>query len=35
MPQQVVADRRDVNFVLHEQLNVECLSKNERFEDFN
>ncbi|WDP90924.1 MAG: acyl-CoA dehydrogenase [Desulfobacter sp.] len=32
---QQVADRRDVDFVLHEQLKVEELSKYERFEDFN
>lgn len=32
---QVVADRRDVDFVLHEQLKVENLSKHELFEDFN
>jgi len=32
---QVVADRRDVDFVLHEQLKVEQLSKHELFEDFN
>jgi alkylation response protein AidB-like acyl-CoA dehydrogenase len=32
---QVVADRRDVDFVLHEQLNVEQLSQFERFEEFN
>lgn len=32
---QVIADRRDVDFVLHEQLEVEKLSKHERFADFN
>ena len=32
---QVVADRRDVDFVLHEQLQVESLSKYEEFEEFN
>ena len=32
---QIVADRRDVDFVLHEQLNVERLSKHERFAEFN
>ena len=32
---QVVADRRDVDFVLHEQLNVEKLSEFEQFADFN
>ncbi|MBF0259502.1 MAG: acyl-CoA dehydrogenase [Desulfamplus sp.] len=32
---QVVADRRDVDFVLHEQLKVENLSHYEQFSDFN
>jgi len=32
---QVAADRRDVDFVLHEQLNVEQLSQHEKFEEFN
>ncbi len=32
---QLVADRRDVDFVLHEQLEVEKLSAFEAFEDFN
>ena len=32
---QQIADRRDVDFVLHEQLNVASLSKYEQFEDFN
>jgi alkylation response protein AidB-like acyl-CoA dehydrogenase len=32
---QVVADRRDVDFVLHEQLNVAQLSQFEHFEEFN
>lgn len=32
---QVVADRRDIDFVLHEQLEIEQLSKNEKFEEFN
>lgn len=32
---QVVADRRDVDFVLHEQLEVGNLSKYEQFEEFN
>ncbi len=32
---QILADRRDVDFVLHEQLGVETLSKQERFEEFN
>jgi alkylation response protein AidB-like acyl-CoA dehydrogenase len=32
---QVIADRRDVDFVLHEQLNVGALSKHEKFNEFN
>jgi alkylation response protein AidB-like acyl-CoA dehydrogenase len=32
---QVIADRRDVDFVLHEQLEVEKLSNHERFAEFN
>ena len=32
--EQVLADRRDVDFVLHEQLNIEALSKHELFADF-
>ncbi len=32
---QVIADRRDVDFVLHEQLRVEELSKHEFFAEFN
>ena len=32
---QLIADRRDVDFVLHEQLQVGELSKNEQFADFN
>ena len=32
---QQVADRRDVDFVLHEQFNVEALSEHEIFADFN
>ncbi len=32
---QVIADRRDVDFVLHEQLQVEELSKHEKFAEFN
>jgi alkylation response protein AidB-like acyl-CoA dehydrogenase len=32
---QQIADRRDVDFVLHEQLNVEELSKHELFAEFN
>jgi len=32
---QIIADRRDVDFVLHEQMQVEDLSKHERFAEFN
>jgi alkylation response protein AidB-like acyl-CoA dehydrogenase len=32
---QVVADRRDVDFVLHEQLKVETLNQYEQYSDFN
>lgn len=32
---QLIADRRDVDFVLHEQLEVGKLSENEQFTDFN
>jgi len=32
---QPIADRRDVDFVLYEQLHVEELSKHEKFADFN
>jgi alkylation response protein AidB-like acyl-CoA dehydrogenase len=32
---QTIADRRDVDFVLHEQLAVERLSEHDRFADFN
>ncbi|WP_321494495.1 acyl-CoA dehydrogenase [uncultured Desulfobacter sp.] len=32
---QQVADRRDIDFVLHEQFNVSALSENEIFSDFN
>ncbi|MEZ4529367.1 MAG: acyl-CoA dehydrogenase N-terminal domain-containing protein, partial [Desulfobacterales bacterium] len=32
---QTIADRRDVDFVLHEQLEVEKLSKHEKFAEFN
>jgi hypothetical protein len=32
---QLIADRRDVDFVLHEQLNVAELSKHKRFAEFN
>ena len=31
---QLIADRRDIDFVLHEQLQVEALSKHERFAEF-
>ena len=32
---QLLADRRDVDFVLHEQLNITKLSENKKFKDFN
>jgi alkylation response protein AidB-like acyl-CoA dehydrogenase len=32
---QVIADRRDVDFVLHEQLNVGTLSEHDNYSDFN
>ncbi len=32
---QIIADRRDVDFVLHEQLQVGDLSKNEKYAEFN
>ncbi|MCB2147751.1 MAG: acyl-CoA dehydrogenase [Deltaproteobacteria bacterium] len=32
---QVIADRRDVDFVLHEQLNVGALSEHEKYAEFN
>ncbi len=32
---QFIADRRDVDFVLHEQMNVGDLSKHEKFVEFN
>ncbi len=32
---QLIADRRDVDFVLHEQFNAEKLSKHEMFAEFN
>ncbi len=32
---QLVVERRDVDFVLHEQLEVEKFSKHEKFADFN
>ncbi|MGD2185076.1 MAG: acyl-CoA dehydrogenase [Desulfobacterales bacterium] len=32
---QFIADRRDVDFVLHEQLQVETLSEDEKYTEFN
>ncbi len=32
---QTLADRRDIDFILHEQLKVEELARNEPFADFN
>ncbi|MEE4359840.1 MAG: acyl-CoA dehydrogenase [Desulfococcaceae bacterium] len=32
---QLIADRRDVDFVLHEQLEVETLGRHEKFAEFN
>ena len=32
---QIIADRRDIDFVLHEQLQVADLSKNENYAEFN
>ena len=32
---QIIADRRDVDFVLHEQLQVADLSNNEKYAEFN
>ena len=32
---QILADRRDVDFVLHEQLNVSQLAEHEQYADFN
>jgi hypothetical protein len=32
---QILADRRDIDFVLHEQLKVETLSKTTRYAEFN
>ena len=32
---QLISDRRDVDFVLHEQLKVAGLSENELFKEFN
>ena len=32
---QLITDRRDMDFVLHEQLDVEKLSRHETFAEFN
>ncbi|NIV99064.1 hypothetical protein GWN26_07890, partial [Candidatus Saccharibacteria bacterium] len=32
---QFIADRKDVEFVLHEQLKVADLSKHEKYAEFN
>jgi alkylation response protein AidB-like acyl-CoA dehydrogenase len=32
---QLIADRRDVDFVLYEQLGIEALAENERYSDMN
>ena len=32
---QLIADRRDVDFVLHEQMQIEQFSKHEKFAEFN
>jgi hypothetical protein len=32
---QFIADRKDIDFVLHEQLNVADLSKHEKYSEFN
>jgi alkylation response protein AidB-like acyl-CoA dehydrogenase len=32
---QQIADRRDIDFVLHEMLNVQELSQHEKYQDFN
>ncbi|MFO7839629.1 MAG: acyl-CoA dehydrogenase [Desulfosalsimonadaceae bacterium] len=32
---QLIADRRDVDFVLHEQLDIKALTKHEKFAEFN
>jgi len=32
---QLVADRRDVDFVLHEQLRISALSEHEKYAEFN
>ncbi|CAN2043621.1 3-methylmercaptopropionyl-CoA dehydrogenase [Candidatus Magnetomoraceae bacterium gMMP-13] len=33
--EQLIADRRDVDFVLYEQLDIACLSKHDKFTEFN
>ena len=32
---QILADRRDIDFILYEQLKVDELAKHERFSEFN
>ena len=32
---QYIADRRDIDFVLHEQLQVETLSEDAQYAEFN
>ena len=32
---QVIADRRDIDFVLYEQLKIDELTKLDRYRDFN
>ena len=32
---QVIAERKDIDFVLHDQLNVESLTKHPQFAEFN
>ena len=32
---QVIADRRDIDFVLYEQFNAEELTKHDKFAEFN
>ena len=32
---QLIADRRDIDFVLHEQLQIEALSEHEKYAEFN
>jgi hypothetical protein len=31
----LIADRRDIDFVLHEQFHAEDLSKSEKYSEFN